>query len=244
MDAIRIGLSLRALRHRRRLTQQALARITDVSRATIARMERGGADRVTIATLVKISSALGASVSVRILWHGEGLDRLLDAAHADLTDAAVRLLRDAGWEIATEVTFNEYGERGSIDILAFHPASRSLVVIEIKSVVPDLGGMLATLDRKVRVAAKVARERGWHANTVSRILVLPEDRTARRRVEQHASTFATALPSRTVAVRRWLRKPVEGLAGLLFLSDVHHAGTRHRVRRARTSVVRGGGTKK
>ena len=142
------------------------------------RVARGGADRVTFRALAQVTTALGASVNVRVLWHGEGLDRLLDAAHATITDMVLRLLRDEGWEVATEVTFNEYGERGSIDILAFHPASRSLVVIEIKSVVPDLGEMLATLDRKVRFAAKVARNRGWHPDTVSRVLVFPDDRTA------------------------------------------------------------------
>lgn len=182
-------------------------------------------------------------MSVRILWHGEGLDRLLDAAHASITDAVLRVLRDEGWEVATEVTFNEYGERGSIDILAFHPATRSLLVIEIKSVVPDLQAMLGTLDRKVRVAAKVARDRGWQAATVSRVLVLPDDRTARRRVGQHASTFEAALPSRTAAVRKWLRKPVGALAGVLFLTDAHQGSTRHRVRSGTTSIVRGGPTK-
>ena len=40
--------------------------------------------------------------------------------------------------MATEVSFSVYGERGSIDILAFHASTGSLLVIEIKSVVPDM----------------------------------------------------------------------------------------------------------
>jgi len=244
MDAMRIGLSLRALRVRRRLTQAQLAAKAGMSRAAIARLERGGADRVTFRVLAKVTTALGASVNVRVLWHGEALDRLLDAAHADLTDLVLRLLRDSGWDVATEVSFNVRGERGVIDILAFHPASGALLVIEVKSVVPDLQAMLATLDRKVRVAPVVAGERGWRAVAVSRLLVLPDDRTARRRVEQHASTFETALPSRTAAVRRWLRKPVGALAGVLFLSGVHQVSTRHRVPSSRTSTVRGGRAQK
>ena len=48
--------------------------------------------------------------------------------------------QEAGWDVATEVSFNVRGERGSIDILAFHQATGSLLVIEIKSVVPDLSG--------------------------------------------------------------------------------------------------------
>jgi hypothetical protein len=88
------------------------------------------------------------------------------------------------------------GERGSIDILALDPASGALLVIEVKSVVPDIGGMLMTLDRKVRLARQVASEQlGWRATSVSRLLVLPEQRTARRRVAEHATTFETSFPT-------------------------------------------------
>ena len=229
VDPIRVGLSLRALRIRRRLTQSQVASAVGVSRATVGRIERGHVDQVTLRTLVRVAAVLGSAVNVRVLWHGEGLDRLLDAAHADLTDAVLRILVDCGWEVATEVSFNLRGDRGVIDILAFHPATGSLLVVEIKSVVPDLGAMLGTLDRKVRVAAEVARGRGWHVRSVSRLLVLPADRTARRRIAFHASVFDAALPVRTSAVRRWLDRPQGALAGVLFLSDVHQVSTRHRV---------------
>jgi transcriptional regulator with XRE-family HTH domain len=200
-----------------------------VSRSTIARIERGRADAATVRTLVRVAAALGASVSVRILWHGEALDRLLDAAHADLTDAVLTLLRDAGWEVATEVSFNIRGERGTIDILAFHRETGSLVVVEVKSVVPDLQATLGTLDRKGPSRVGVAQERGWRVRSVSRLLVWPDDRTARRRVDRHRATFETALPARTAAVHRWVKSPTGILAGVLFLTDVHQASTRHRV---------------
>jgi transcriptional regulator with XRE-family HTH domain len=229
MDVVRFGRSLRALRRRRRWTQQRLADTARVSRAVIGRIENGQADRVAVHTLVRVAAALGASLSMRVLWHGEGLDRLLDAAHADLTDLVLQLLEESGWLAATEVSFNVRGERGSIDILAFHEATGSLLVIEIKSVVPDLQAMLANLDRKARVAVDVAAERGWRVSSVSRVLVLPDDRTARRRVEQHHATFEVALPSRTAHVRRWLRVPAGGPAGVLFLTDAPQAVTRHRV---------------
>jgi transcriptional regulator with XRE-family HTH domain len=239
VDPIRVGLSLRALRIRRRLTQAQVAAMVRVSRATISRVERGQVDKVTLRTLARIAVALESRLEVRVLWHGEGLDRLLDAAHADLTDAVLRILVDCDWDVATEVSFNVRGDRGVIDILAFHRASGSLLVIEIKSVVPDLGAMLGTLDRKARLASGIARERGWRVTSVSRLLVLPDDRTARRRVAQHASIFAAALPARTAAVRRWLKVPMGSLDGVLFLSDVHQVSTRHRVGVRRTSRERG-----
>jgi transcriptional regulator with XRE-family HTH domain len=67
MDAVRFGQAIRALRRRRGWTQQRLADVVGVSRPVIGRIERGGADRVTVLTLVRVAAALGASISVRLL---------------------------------------------------------------------------------------------------------------------------------------------------------------------------------
>lgn len=229
MDVIRLGLGFRALRQRRRWTQAQLGAKARVSRSAIWRIERGRADRVAVHALVRVAAALDARIDVRLLWQGEGLDRLLDAHHADLVDRVLELLTSSEWDVATEVSFNVRGERGSIDILAFHRPTGSLVVIEVKSVVPDMQSMLAGLDRKGRLARDIARERGWHVTTVTRILVLPDNRTARRRVDLHGATFRTALPARTVEIRRWIRRPDGTKHGVLFVPDAPDAGTRHRV---------------
>jgi len=231
MDVIRFVLGMRALRLRRRMAQAQLAEQAGVSRSVIGRIERGHADRATVHTLVQVASELGGRVDVRLLWQGEGLDRLLDARHAGLVERVVALLASEEWVVATEASFNIRGERGSIDILAFHPAGGSLLVVEVKSVVPDLQAMLAGLDRKGRVARDIARERGWNVATVTRLLVLPDDRTARRRVESHAATFRSTLPARTVEIRRWLRTPVGSMHGVLFVSNAPETGTRQRAPR-------------
>jgi hypothetical protein len=193
----------------------------------VVAIEAGRGDRIPMWRLAAVAAALGARLSVRIQFQGEGLDRLRDRRHAALVEALVNRLRGEGWLVATEVSFNIYGERGSIDILALHPASGALLVVEVKSVVPEIGGMLMTLDRKVRLAREVARKQlGLEATTVSRLLVLPEHRTARRRVADHATTFETAFPARNVAIKRWLRAPSGAIAGLLFVPDVQHVDTR------------------
>ncbi len=230
MDPIRLGLGYRALRQRRRLTQRQLGSRARVSGSVVCRIERGHADRVAVHTLVRVAAALDARIDVRLLWQGEGLDRLLDARHARLVDLVLEILDSHAWEVATEVSFNIYGERGSIDILAFHPATGCLLVIEIKSLVPDMQSMLAALDRKGRLAGDIAGERGWRVASVSKLLILPNDRTARRRVDDHAATFRTALPARTIEVRRWLQEPAGSIHGVMFVSDVRQAVTRQRVR--------------
>ncbi|HET7830462.1 MAG TPA: hypothetical protein VFL03_12950 [Candidatus Limnocylindrales bacterium] len=169
------------------------------------------------------------------MWQGEGLDRLLDAAHAGLVDRVVELLRANDWQVIPEATFNIYGERGSIDILAFHPASGSLLIVEVKSVVPDMQGLLASLDRKDRLARQIAGMHTWSPRSISRLIVLPEDRTARRRVTEHAATLDAAYPDRTIAVRRWLRDPEGRISGLVFVSGAKRAATRHRLRMRRAA---------
>jgi transcriptional regulator with XRE-family HTH domain len=229
MDTVRLGLGFRALRQRHHWTQSQLGAKARLSRSVICRIERGHADRVAVHTLVRVAAALDARVDVRLVWQGEGLDRLLDVRHARLVDQVLAILSSCAWETATEVSLNIRGERGSIDILAFHPATGSLVMIEIKSVVPDMQAMLGGIDRKGRLARDIALERGWRVTSITRLLVLPDHRTARRRVEEHSATFRAALPARTVEIRKWLRRPEGSMHGVLFLSDVHQEGTRHRV---------------
>ena len=112
---------------------------------------------MTLHVLVGVAAALGARIDLRLLWQGEGLDRLLDSGHADLVERTLQLLSSSDWLVATEVSFNVRGERGAIDILAFHPISGSLLVIEIKSVVPDMQAMLSGIDRKGRLIYRLVR---------------------------------------------------------------------------------------
>lgn len=228
MDPIRFGLGIRALRQRRGWTQARLAAEARLSQAAVSRAERRDAWRMTVRTLNRIAETLGARTSLRVLWQGEALDRLLDAAHAGLVDQVVAILVERGWEVVAEATFNHFGERGSIDILAWHPASRALLIVEVKSVVPDIQA-LAGMDRRQRIGLILARQRGWHVASVSRLIVLPEDRTARRRIASHAATFDSAYPTRTRAVRQWLAAPSEALAGIMFLPSSPGTTARHRV---------------
>jgi transcriptional regulator with XRE-family HTH domain len=219
MDAIRLGLQLRALRIRRRWRQLDVALRAGVSRSVISAIERGELGRIQVDTVLAVAAALDARLDLVLRWHGEGLDRLLDAAHARLVESAVLVLRSAGWEVRVEVSFAIGGERGSIDILAFHLPSGTLLVIEVKSVVPDVQGVLHGIDRKARLAARVAREQGWIVREpVARLLVLPSTSTSRRRVAAMAATFDVALPHRGSTIRQWIRNPVGPLSGILFLA--------------------------
>jgi transcriptional regulator with XRE-family HTH domain len=207
MDALRFGRSIRALRRRQRLRQSDVAVTVGISQSATSRIELGRIGRVPFAKLRAVGDAVGGEVELTIRWKGEALDRLLDEAHAAIVDATVRYLETNGWETQVEASFAIGGERGSVDVLGWHAESRLVLVAEVKSTVPDIQSMLFTLDRKARLGTAIARERGWSASGVARMLVLGEGRTSRRRLAAHAAIFGAAFPVQGRAALAWLRAP-------------------------------------
>lgn len=207
---------MRILRQRRHWRQVDLVARAGVPRWAVSLLELGRAGELRLDTIERIGRALEARVIVRVDWRGEAIDRLLDSAHAALVDDTVRRLGRAGWIVETEVSFEIRGERGSTDVLAWHPVERVLLVVEVKSAFGDLQATLMVLDRKVRLAPVVARRFGWEVISVGRLLVVGEGRTARRVVDAHAALFRTAFPLRGRAAARWLAAPTRArFSGLL-----------------------------
>ena len=240
MDPLRFGRQYRALRVHQGRRQQDVSDDSGLSRSLIAAIDRGQVEGVTVGALVRAARALDADIDLRLWWRGGALDRLADAAHAAIVEAIVALLRRRGWFVEVEVSFSIWGERGSVDVLAFHPGRGALLVVEVKSAITDSQATIHGLDRKARLAPVIAGERPWPVRHVSRLLVVGATDRSRRRVAGLGTTYETAFPARGAAVRRWLADPVAALpAGLLFVSYGSHDGTtrnpvgRERVRRPR-----------
>jgi hypothetical protein len=143
----------------------------------------------------------------------------VDAAHAALVEIIVGVLRRYRWEVDVEFTFNFFGDRGSVDVLGWHPATRTLLIIEVKSRFTDLQAMLVSLARKLRVVPDAAREdRGWDATHIGRIVVAYGSAENRAVLARYASTFDAALPARANEIRRWLRHPEGALSGVWLMS--------------------------
>lgn len=218
VDGARVGRTMRVIRLRLNLSQRELAGRARCSQQQVSRLERGDLETTTIRALRAVLGALGASLEVRVRWRGPELDRLLDAEHAEIVAAATAVLRTLGWEVLHEWTFNHFGERGAIDIVAWHPAARALLIVEVKSDLVDLQDLLGSLDRKARIAqAVLAPERGWRPAAVARLLVLPERSGLRAKVGRFEDVLRPTLPARTRAVRAWLKAPRGSLAGIWFV---------------------------
>lgn len=159
MDPVRFGLAIRALRRRRGWTQAQLGERCGLCQSTVSDIETGRAYGCPVDTLTRLVAALGARIQVRVLAHGEDLDRILDASHADIVERVAAFLRRYGWEVVPEATFSVYPERGSVDLLAFHPSTGALLIVEVKSAIPDVQATLAGMDRKARRARPRQRAR-------------------------------------------------------------------------------------
>lgn len=231
----------RALRARLRLRQIDLAARARLARDTVSRAESGRLDGLTIGSLDRLVAALDGMLVVEIRWRGADLDRLVDRAHAHLADAAAKRLARAGWVTSAEVSFNHYGDRGSCDLVALHPLTRTMLVVEVKSRIGNLQDTLHRLDVKVRLAKMLARQLEWPPPaSVARALVLPDDRSARRIVASHSGLFA-AFAARGRAAVTWVRGPSGDVTAVLWFeksADSDGNGTT-RVRRVRRATSAG-----
>ena len=235
VNAERLGRLARMLRVRQRLTQVALAARAGVGRRAVSLLETGRAHVLRVREVEAIVGALGGRLDLRLLWNGPELDRLLDEAHAALGASVKRRLERWGWLVRVEVSYSQFGERGRIDLLAFHPATRMLLVIELKSELVDVQALLGSLDVKVRLAPAIVERFGWTPRAVLPAIVFLEDRTTRNRLARVDPLFARfALRGRGAI--SWLRRPgSDAPSGLLWFTDGGRAKrTRSRAPRVRS----------
>jgi transcriptional regulator with XRE-family HTH domain len=227
MDGRRVGRVLRAVRLHKRLRQQDVASVAHLSRSVVSRAEHGRLDELSFGALDSIATVLDVSLFLDARWDDGDADRLIDRAHAAVVEHVVDKLRRLGWEVVVEYGFNHFGDRGSVDVLAWNAETRTLLIVEVKSRLTDLQATFAAFARKLRIVpGLVRRERGWDAQYVGRLLVMPGTTANRTVVARHAATFATHFPERTAAIRAWFRHPARSMGGLWFVSDVHGANAR------------------
>jgi transcriptional regulator with XRE-family HTH domain len=190
-----------------------------VSQGVVSRLEAGHLEAVGLAKLRRVAAILDGTVSVDAWWRGGQADRLMDRGHASLADNVINILKSAHWDVVPEFTFNHYGDRGSVDILAWHAPTRVLLIVEIKATLIDLQDLLAALSRKVRVVpALAAAQLGWRALYVAKLLVVTGTKGNRSVLAAHAATFDAAFPARSRESRAWIARPRGPLAAAWFVS--------------------------
>ena len=169
----------RACRHGRQalgLTQSAVAARVGVARSYIAGIERGQANP-SLDVIIRLARALGLELDLTLrspVIVGDRRQR--DAVHARCSGYVDRRLVGAGWETAREAAIVDGRWRGWVDLLAFDPRTGTLLVIEIKTTIDDLGALERQVGWYERVARRVALDRGWRPRRiVTWLLVLASE---------------------------------------------------------------------
>jgi hypothetical protein len=197
-----------------------LAVVAGVGTTACSMLERGGAGRLSVRVARAIAGAVDLPLGWDVGWQRSDVDRLLDADRAALAARVTRRLEALGWAVRAEVSFNQYGDRGRIDLLAFHPSECSLLVIEIKTAIVDAQATLGSLDVKARVASAVGRALGWNARLVVPALIVLDGSTARRHLRA-IDPLLNRFDLRGRAALDWLREPfVRQPSGPIFLTKL------------------------
>ena len=168
----RLAAVIRDTRRRLGWTQQELARRGCVSRARVSRMERGLHGHGPIDEAARILDALSVRAEVVIrppMLANAPTQR--DEAHARVVAYSARNLGRTGFALAREVPVGADRVRGWIDILGMNTALHTLVVVEGKADLFDVGALERQVAWYEREAPLAARRLGWPPQRRTLVLV-------------------------------------------------------------------------
>jgi transcriptional regulator with XRE-family HTH domain len=214
MDDRQVAALFRVARIRRRMRQEDVAVAAGASRAAVSRIERGQLASLPLDRLRVLAGVLDIRLGVVAHWRGGEASRVVNERHSRMHElVAARLTGLPEWTFASEVTYSLMGERGVIDILAWHAPSRTLLVLELKTEITDPAGLVAQVDRYSRLAVRVARDRAWHPLCIGTWVLVAESDLNRRRLARHRTMLRNAFPLDGRFLRGWLRDPAAKSAG-------------------------------
>jgi transcriptional regulator with XRE-family HTH domain len=192
------------------VTQHELALAVGVSRSHIAGIEIGRVNP-SIDLVWRIADRLGIDVAVVarpqiVMGRRDGQDLV----HARCSGYVEGRLRRLGWMTEREVALAGDRAYGWIDLLVFEPVSRTLVIIEIKTRLDDIGAVERQVGWYERNATNVVRGLGWQpARILSWLLVLASDEVERT-VGLQRQVLRRSFPGRASAMRQVILDPRTG----------------------------------
>jgi transcriptional regulator with XRE-family HTH domain len=182
----RLGRQVAELRSEAGVTRAELARCADIHRAHLGRIEEGKRSP-SFATMIALSSCLGADFSVR-LFPTAG-PRLHDRFQAPMIEALIQRLGPP-WRAQPEVAVP--AARGVIDLVLTRALDSLAIACECHSEVRRLEQVL----RRAAEKADGLRTSGDAKSTVSSLLLLRSTLSTRALAKAYASTFTAAYPAR------------------------------------------------
>lgn len=183
------------------ITQQALADAVGVSRPYIAAIESGRANP-SLDLVVRVADRLGIQIDLVARQPLVIARPQHDLVHARCSGYVDRRLRRAGWEVRREVEVVHGRSHGWIDLLAFDPRTGTLLIVEVKSRVDDLGAIERQLGWYERSALGLARELGWRPDRVAGWLIALASDEVDAAIRANSDALDAAFPMRAVHMTR------------------------------------------
>ncbi len=201
LNASALGRTIRDLRRALGWSQHELGRRAGVSQARVSRLERGPARGTSVEHAERLVAAMGG----RLTWTMDApvladRRRQHDAGHVRCVAYVMARLRAVGWQVATEVEVGSDRSRGWIDLLAWHPGTHVLLIIEVKTELHDLGAIQRQLGWYEREAWPAARRLGWWPTRATSALLLLATRAMDERVAENRRAFDQDFSGRAPAL--------------------------------------------
>jgi transcriptional regulator with XRE-family HTH domain len=189
------------------VSQQELAASVGVTRGYIANVERGSANP-SLAVVERVALALG--LEFELVARASTIDRgarQRDLVHARCSGYVGRRLGRAGWHVEREVEVVRGRYHGWVDIVAFHPSSATMLVIEVKTRLDDVGAVERQLGWYEQSAIDVARRLGWRPRRVAGWVLLLASDEVDGAVRSNREALAMAFTGRARAMLDVLNRP-------------------------------------
>jgi transcriptional regulator with XRE-family HTH domain len=204
-----IALAVADLRQTLGWTQAELGRRAHLSQSFVSRVEHALLPDLSFADATRLLEAMGGRLTVGVsapFLADRELQR--DPAHARCTAYVIARLKRDGWLTATEVEIGGDRSRGWIDVLAYHPDHRLMLVIEIKTEIRDLGAIERTLGWYEREAWTAGRRLGWRPRQITGCLLLLATEMNDARIKDNQAALAAGFPIRASELHRILANEV------------------------------------
>jgi transcriptional regulator with XRE-family HTH domain len=217
------GRVCRETRIRLDLSQQALSDAVGVSRGYIAKVEAGSTN-VSVGLMERIADALGIRLELVATPPTFLSERAsCDLVHARCSGSAGRRISVAGWLVAREVDVSDGRIHGWIDLFAFDPRTATLLTIEIKTRLDDLGSVERQIGWYERHAVRAAARLGWVPKRRAAWLLVLCSEEVDRALLANREAIDHAFPGRAghmLAVIRGTERPLD--RGMAMIDPATH----------------------
>lgn len=177
------------------ISQQALADAVGVSRAYISTIESGRGNP-SLDLVTRVADRLGIEIDLVARQPLVLARPQHDLVHARCSGYVDRRLRRAGWEVRREVEIVHGRSHGWIDLLAFDRRTGTLLIIEVKTRLDDLGAIERQLGWYERSAMGLARAMGWRPDRVAGWLIALASDEVESSIRGYGDALRAAFPMR------------------------------------------------